>query len=100
MERKLFTTREFLASGRSRHELYWLAHKQKIVSVERGVWAPAEMGIEPLDRAVARTLASRQVATGLVGGALYGLDAIDPATVVLPSRRRTVAFGGSPNEVG
>ncbi|MBA2607793.1 MAG: DUF559 domain-containing protein [Actinobacteria bacterium] len=99
MPRKLFTTREFLALGHSEKELYWGQRAGKWVHAAHGVFAEGPDEPDAMTAAVARLMASGEVATGLVSGAVYGLDAIEPKTLIVPRRRRAVAFGGEPRMV-
>ena len=94
--RKVFTTKEFYASGRTRGELRWGAEHGLHVRADNGVYAEGSDPVDPMTAAVARLKASGHEATGLVAGALYGLDAIEPRTLLVPRRRRAVAFGGEP----
>ncbi len=96
MHRKLFTTREWLASGKTKAALYWAERAKRVVRVDHGVFAEGSEPADPLTMALARLIASQTMATGAVAGALYGLDAVDNATLVPPSRRRAVMFGGAP----
>ncbi len=99
MPRKLFTTREFLALGRTRAELRWGLKVGRWVHASHGVFAEGADPLDPMTAAIARLVASGEVATGLVAGAVYGLDAVEPKTLIVPRRRRAVAFGGEPSLV-
>ncbi|HUR77290.1 MAG TPA: DUF559 domain-containing protein [Acidimicrobiales bacterium] len=97
--RIVFTTTEFYERGGSRSELRTGLKNGLWVAAGHGAYANGPEEPDPLTRAAARIKASGDVATGLVGAALYELDAIEPATLLVPRRRRAVAFGGEANHV-
>jgi hypothetical protein len=75
--RKLFTTETYIAAGRTRHELDWALHANRIVKVRRRVFA---YGPEPptrLESAVGSVFGTDRTARALVAGAIHELDGLD-----------------------
>jgi hypothetical protein len=98
--RRFITTQQVIAAGHTRKELEAVEHAGRLLRVDRSVYVdPRDGPVTQLDYAVARTIASGEVATGLVAGALYELDAVDASLVLVPRRRRAVMFGGEPQAV-
>lgn len=98
--RRFITSQQVIALGHTRKELELVEHAGRLLRVDRSVYVdPRDGPVTQLDYAVARTIASGEVATGLVGGAIYELDAVDASLVLVPRRRRAVMFGGEPTVV-
>jgi hypothetical protein len=93
--RRLFSTREFLASGRTEKELRWGVRKGFWVSVVRGFYADGPEPPGPFEIALARMLSADGMESGLVGAKLHGFDGIVIPTVEMPRRRR-VAISPEP----
>ena len=71
--RRLFIARE---SGLSESALRWGERRGEWIRIDRGIYADGADPPTALDRQRARVLASGNVASGCLAGALYGLDAI------------------------
>jgi len=89
--RRLFTTTEFLAKGNTESRLRWGRAHGRWTRIDDGVYG---VGPEPpslMDRARARVVASRTIATGELAGVLHRLDAVVLRSV--PPRSRGLLIG-------
>ena len=92
--RRFTTTRDWLSGGQTHQDLYAAEQRGDVLRVCHGVYVDPKQGpVSQLDFAVARTIASGAMATGLVGAALYEFDAVEPNMVLVPRRRRVVSIG-------
>ena len=75
--RRLFTTAEFIARGRTEKDLRWGVRKGKWVRAAHGVYAVGPEPVDALTAAVARVKAADSFASGLLAGTMHDLDAVD-----------------------
>lgn len=75
--RRLFTTEEALARGLTMSELKWGTKNGRWRRVRKNVYAEGPDDPSELDRALARVIATGQVASGNLAGVLHGLDGVE-----------------------
>jgi len=90
--RRLFTTAEFLATGRSERQLHWCVKQGRCVRAAHGVYADGGEPVDALTAAIARVIAADSFAAGLLAGRLHDLDGID-GEVAYKQRRGDLVAG-------
>ncbi len=74
--RKLFTTQEFFAGGRTRDGLDWALHKGTFVHVARGVFADGPEPPTRLESAIGSVFGTPRTARALAAAAIHDLDGL------------------------
>lgn len=97
--RKLFTTKQFFASGRTRGELRAAELRLECRQIIRGVYGEGPDDPTPLDIARAELLRRGVPAGGVIAGRVYGLDAKDDMDLPEIGRHRGFGLGHEPQEV-
>ncbi len=95
MHRKLFTTQQFLATGRTEMELRWGEKKGWWTRLIRSVYGEGAQPPTPFELALAHGLASERPVGGLVAAKMHGLDGIAIPESGIP-RRRTAPVSPEP----